>query len=106
MATEAPVKEYTSPYLGKDLNTLAKVLRNASDKAWINRVYFAVVDERTVKDGSLMLCRIEDDGSIDTLRAWPKHASLYLRAMDGFRWGELKDSWKYHKKQDANDVLD
>lgn len=106
MATEAPVREYTSPYLGKDINNVAEALQSASDKAWINRVYFAVMDERTAKDGSLMLCRIENNGNIDTLRAWPKHSSLYLRAMDGFRWGELKDSSEFHLKQDGNYVID
>lgn len=106
MGTEAPVEKYTSPYLGKDVKALAKELRDASDKAWLNRIFFAVLDERTVEDGSLMLCRIEDDETVDSLRAWPKHSSLYLRAMDNFKWGELKDSMEFHRKKDGQDVID
>jgi hypothetical protein len=106
MATEAPVTEYAFPHLGKGLDTLAKELQDASDKAWINRVCFAVMDERTARDGSLMLCRIKKTVDVDTVRAWPKHSSLYLRAMDGHRWGELKDTFRWRKEKDGTDVLD
>ncbi len=67
LATEASVKEYISPYLGKDLETLAKELWDVSDNAWLNHVYFAVMDERTEEDGWLMLCHVEDDGTVDSL---------------------------------------
>ncbi|KAL8735472.1 MAG: hypothetical protein Q9181_002815 [Wetmoreana brouardii] len=108
LATEAPVKEHASPYLGKDLKTLAKELWDASDKAWLNRVYFAVMDNRTEEDGSLMLCHVEDDGTVDSLRAWPKHSSLYFRGMEAgsSTWDELKHSWEFHKEQDGKDVID
>lgn len=108
LATEAPIKEYTSLYLGKDLKTLAKELWDASDDAWLNRVYFAVMDERTKEDGSLLLCHVEDDGTVDSLRAWPKHSSLYLRGMEAGSgtWDELKHSWEFHKEQDHEDIID
>lgn len=77
MATEAPVTEYAFRHLGKGLETLAKELQDASDEAWINRVYFAVMGERTARDGSMMLCRIKKTVDIDTVRVWPKHSSWY-----------------------------
>lgn len=94
LATEAPFKEYTSSYLGKDLETLTKELWDASGKAWLNRVYFAVMDERTTEDKSLMHCHVEDDRTVDSLRAWPKHTSLYFRGMKAGSdtWDELKHS--------------
>lgn len=108
LATEAPIKEYNSPYLGKDLETLAKKLWDASDSAWLNRVYFAVMDERTKKDASLMLCHVEDDGTVDSLRAWPKHSSLYFRGMEAGSgtWDELKHSGEFHKEQHGEDIID
>lgn len=71
-------------------------------------MYFAVIDERTAEDGSLMLCHVEDDGTVDSLRAWPKHSSLYFRGMEAGSgtWGELKHSWEFHKEQDGKDVID
>jgi len=81
-------------------------LGKASDKAYLNRVYFAVMDERTKKDGSLMLCCAEDQVAVDSLRAWPKHSSLYFRGMDALAWGELKHSWEFHRKKDSEYVID
>ena len=105
-ATEAPVKEFSSPYLGQDLKTLAKKLWDAPDDVWLNRVWFAVMDERTGRDGSLLLCHVEEDGSIDTLRAWPKHSSLYFRGMKSGQWEELKHALEMQKKRTGDDVLD
>ncbi|KAI4123303.1 MAG: hypothetical protein LQ338_005328 [Usnochroma carphineum] len=107
-ATEAPVEEYRSPYLGLDPGTLAKKLGDASDDAWLDRIYFAVMDDRTGDDGSLLLCHVEDDGSVDSVRARPKHSSTYFR---GFQvgngsWGELKHSWESRKEQNGTDVIE
>lgn len=107
MATEAPVKDFTSPYIGKDLKAVAKILHDAPDKVYLDRESFAVLDERTAKDGSVLLCYAKSDATVvDSLRAWPKHSSLYLRAIDDFKWRELKDSWELHKNRDDTDVLD
>ncbi|KAA6407371.1 MAG: hypothetical protein FRX48_08919 [Lasallia pustulata] len=108
LATEAPVKENTLLHLGKDLKTLAKDLWDASDDAWLNRVYFPVMDKQTKEDGSLLLCHVEDDGTVDSLRAWTRHSLLYLRGMEAGSgtWDELKHSWEFHKEQDDEDVID
>ena len=109
-STEAPVVEFTTPYLGQDVDTLAKKLRDAPEEAYLNRVFFAVADERTIDDGSIMLCNADkaDEGVVDWLRARPKRATLHFQ---GFRagagsWGELKDSWEFHKRVDGVDVAE
>lgn len=64
----------------------------------LNRTFFALMDERTSKDKSLVLCHVEkgdDDGtktSVDWLRCWPKIDSLYLSglAIVCMSWDELK----------------
>jgi hypothetical protein len=83
-------------------------LAKASDKAYLNRVYFAVMDERTKEDGSLMLCYADDRVAVDSLRAWPNNSSLYFRGMEASTgtWDELKHSWEFHKEQDGGDVID
>lgn len=88
--------------------TLAAELAKAPDKVYLNRVYFAVMDERTKEDGSLLLCYAEDKEAVDSLRAWPKNSSLYFRGMEASTgtWDELKHSWEFHKKQDGEDVIE
>lgn len=94
--------------MGIDLGTLARELWDASDNAWVNRVYFAVMDERTKEDGSLLLCHVEDDGTVDSLRAWPKHSSLYFTGMKVGcgTWDELKHSWEFQQEQGGEDIID
>ena len=65
MATEAPIdKDFTSPFLSRDIQSLSKDLWDASDDAWLNRTYFAVMDERTARDESLVLCYREEGGGL------------------------------------------
>lgn len=67
--------------------------------------------ERTKEDKSLMLCHVEDDGTVDSLRAWPKYCTLYFSGMvrmeaDSETWEELKESWEFHPEQDGKDVIE
>jgi hypothetical protein len=56
LTTEAPVKEYSSPYLSRAVGVIANELWNAAEHVWPNRVYFSLVNERTAENGSLMPC--------------------------------------------------
>ncbi len=70
-------------------------------------MFFAVLDDRTRADGSVVLCHVEVDGSVDWLRAWSKNASLYLSGMSvsSGSWDELNDSCNRHRER-GEDVIE
>lgn len=79
--TKTPVKEAPAAYLDKDFEYLSTALEHSSDKAATNRTFFAVLDERTGRDGSVALCCGKSKNQVDYVRAWPKNSSLTLRGL-------------------------
>ena len=65
--TKTPVADIPSEYLDYSLEQLAAILISASPEIDLNREYFAVLDERTESDGSVLLCLIGEDneGKVD-----------------------------------------
>ena len=92
-ATEAHVRKYGS-YLSRAVGILANELWNAAEHVGPNRIYFSLVNERIVEDGSLMPCHARELQSIDVSRAWPGDFSTFFRGMKaGSATGdELKQS--------------
>lgn len=50
----------------------------------------------------------ENDRTVDSLRVWPKHSSLFFRGIKAGSgtWDELKHSREFHKEQDGKDIID
>ena len=92
--TKPPVKDVASEFAHKSLEELAIALKYAPDTMALHRTLFAVMDERTSKDKSVVLCNAAVDGteSLDWVRCSAKNASLFLRgqSMSCGSWDELK----------------
>lgn len=106
--TKSPVKETPTAYFDKDFEYLSAALEETSDKAAINRTFFAVLDERTGRDGSVVLCCGKKKSQVDYVRAWPKHSSLTLRGLSTVNttWDEMKSHSDHYKRTGKGDVLD
>lgn len=106
--TKPPVKETPTAYFDKDFQYLSAALKETSDKAAINRTFFAVLDERTGRDGSVALCCGKKKSQVDYVRAWPKHSSLTLRGLStvSITWDEVKSASGDYKRNGNGDVLD
>ncbi|KAL8967083.1 MAG: hypothetical protein Q9183_003078 [Haloplaca sp. 2 TL-2023] len=107
-STKTPVGNIPSEFLDHSLEQLAAALISIPPEIDLNREYFAVMDERTESDGSVLLCFIDEDneGKVDWLRKMPLNSSLCLRgvSMCCGTWEELKFSWE-RKKKGGDDVL-
>jgi len=105
--TKVPVASIPSAYFGEYLADLSKTLTEGRKEVESNRNFFAALDERTKTDGFGLLCHVEKDDSVDSLRVWPKNASLYLSgmAMSSDSWDELKYSSNIDKRN-RDDVID
>lgn len=106
--TKPPVKETPTAYLDKDFEDLSGALKQSSDKAAINRTFFAVLDERTGRDGSVALCFGKNKSQVDYIRAGPKHSSLTLRGLStvSITWDEMKSASDGSERRGEGDVLD
>lgn len=95
--TEAPIDEsFTSPFVGQSVDAAAEFLRNAPDTVDVERHFFAVLDDRTEKDGSVVMCRIGDmegkGNKVECIRVLAKNSSLYLAGMEYGTWEEDLDA--------------
>ncbi len=65
--TKAPVASIPSAYFGEYLADLSKTLTEGT-KIDLNRNIFAVLNERNKTGSFVLLCHIEKDDSVDSLR--------------------------------------
>lgn len=81
-ATEPPVDNFTSAFLGMDLLEIAELLEsNVEDPGVLCDWLFAVLDERSKSDRSVLLVE-SADGDVETVRVGFETANLQLVA-----WG-------------------
>ena len=75
----------------------------------LNRTFFAVMDERTGRDKSLVICKVDGDegNTVKSVRCGAEKASLYLagQAMSCGSWDELETALKMQQHKGGNDVL-
>lgn len=95
--TKAPVDEsFTSPWVGESVEAAAEFLSKAPDSVDVERRFFAVLDERTETDGSVVMCRIGDmegqGDKVECIRVLAKNSSLYLAGMEYGTWEDCLDS--------------
>ena len=103
------MEDVGSDYLHKTLDQLASALNCAPENMALNREYFAVMDERTSSDKSLVICRVEGERTkrVDWLRSRPEPSTLTFVALAivCISWDEVKTGWE-RKRQMGQDVLD
>lgn len=87
---------------------LIDVVRQASKKACLNSRYFVVVDERTEKDDSVMLCQIDsdnDDKSVLVFRVTAaQSAHILLGVIVQYNFQDKKDIVDL-RKEGESDIL-
>ncbi|KAL8869593.1 MAG: hypothetical protein Q9174_004161 [Haloplaca sp. 1 TL-2023] len=108
--TKTPVGNIPSEFLNNSLEELAAILTSAPSEIDLNREYFAVLDERTESDGSVLLCFIDDEddeGKVDWVRHTSLTSSLSLggMSMSCGSWDEMKFSWERKKQRGGGDIL-
>ncbi|MCJ1361328.1 hypothetical protein MMC16_000426 [Acarospora aff. strigata] len=85
--TAAPIQSFTSPFAGKTIEDAAEWLKNAPEDVDLNRMFFAVLDDRSESDDTITLCRIGDggmEGKKGELQYFPEEAwgaQIYLETM-------------------------
>jgi hypothetical protein len=106
--TKVPVTTTPLDFIDKDFQTLSTMLKQAGEKVDLNRNWFAVLDERTDNDGSMLLCKADNDKTVDSLRTLPEQSSLTLSGLSIMRmtWDELETALNRKKKDGKGDVLD
>jgi len=53
-------------FIGKDFQFLPIALKKVNDEADINRNFLPMLDERTESKGSIVLCRVENNRTVDS----------------------------------------
>lgn len=95
--TEAPVDDsFTSPWVGESVEAAAEFLSKAPASVDVERRFFAVLDDRTEKDGSVVMCRVGDmegqGDKVECIRVLAKNSALYLAGMEYGTWEEDLDA--------------
>ncbi len=95
--TKAPIDDsFTSPFVGESVEDVAAFLKKAPVTVGLERCFFAVLDNRTEKDGSVVMCRIGDTegkgDKVECIRVLAKNSSLYLAGMEYGTWEEDLDA--------------
>lgn len=81
MGTEAPVSSISDAFFGKTVDELATALKDAPQEAYLNREYFAVVDEQSQQDRTVMLCRVTKEGEVLRVRTKVEESAQLLAGM-------------------------
>ncbi|EON67541.1 hypothetical protein W97_06909 [Coniosporium apollinis CBS 100218] len=97
--TKAPIdKDWKSPFIGRTLRECADFLRKAPSSAWLDRNFFAVVEEHTLDKGVITLCRIGnwvgEGDEITSLPARLRESGDLLGGMDPDSWDEWLEDTK------------
>lgn len=86
--TAAPIEQpFTSPFAGKTIEDAAEWLKNLPEFVDLNRMFFAVLNDRSESDDTITLCRIGDggtEGKKGELQYFPseaQHAQIFLETM-------------------------
>jgi len=107
--TKAPIDEsFTSPFVRESVEDVAAFLKKAPDTVDLERCFFAVLDDRTEKDGSVVMCRIGDTegkgDQVECMRVSAKHSSLYLASLESGTWEENLEALEM-MEQYGKDIL-
>ena len=107
--TKPPVDDsFVSPFVGKSVNDAAEFLKRAPDGVDTERRFFAVIDDRTEKDGSVVMCRVGDmegeGDEVGCIRVVVKNSALYLAGMEYGTWEEYLDALDKVKRK-GKDII-
>lgn len=91
LGTEPPIPDgWTSPWIGKSVEDVAKWLRAKPDFVDLDSNYFAVLDAKAV-DGTVVVCKIGDKQTkgdeITMVRDQARHSSTHLAGMEYYERG-------------------
>lgn len=79
--------------MGKKVEEVAKWLQEKPDDVDLDSHHFAILDRRTEKDGTIVICRIGnkdlEGDQLDYTRLEANSASLHLDGMEYGTWEEL-----------------
>lgn len=107
--TKPPVAEsFISPFVGESVENAAQFLKEAPDTVDLERCFFAILDDRTEKDGSVVMCRVGDmegkGDKVECIRVVAKHSALYLAGMESGTWEEFLDALDMVKRN-GKDII-
>lgn len=72
--TYGPLSSFVSPFANKSVPEVAEWLKDAPEDVDLDRRFFAVLDDQSVEDGTVLLCRIGDgetEGEKDKVQWYP-----------------------------------
>ncbi|KAL8686739.1 MAG: hypothetical protein Q9218_006896 [Villophora microphyllina] len=99
--TATPVDpSFSSPFVGKNLEDVAKWLRGKPPNADVDDRFFGVLDMQTARSGKIAVCRLNDP-KVEKEVAWcilrtAEYSALYLAGLDSnLDWNENVEYEKY-----------
>ncbi|KAL9622072.1 MAG: hypothetical protein Q9160_003571 [Pyrenula sp. 1 TL-2023] len=84
------------PFKGSLVEECAKILKNAPKDACLDRHHFVVADAQSLKDSTVVVCRIGDKElkgeELDTFRSPAAGASGFLMGLEPGTWEEMQEN--------------
>ncbi|KAL8900044.1 MAG: hypothetical protein Q9207_005882 [Kuettlingeria erythrocarpa] len=94
-ATPVPIDpSFTSPFIGKGLEDVARWLRGKPQNVDVDPRYFGVLDKQAEKSGKIAICRLNDPKVEDKVASCvlndANYSTLFLAGLDSdLQWDEL-----------------
>ncbi|KAL8658291.1 MAG: hypothetical protein Q9226_001107 [Calogaya cf. arnoldii] len=101
IGTPTPIDpSFSSPFVGKSLEGVARWLRRKPQSVDVDGRYFGVLDKEAEKSGKIAICRLNDP-KVEEEAAWcilraADYSTLFLAGLDSdLDWNELVQLQKY-----------
>lgn len=99
--TEAPIDpSFSSPWVGKDLEDVARWLKGKPQSVDVDPRYFGVLDKQAEKSGKIAICRLNDPKVEEKVASCilndASYSTLFLGGLDSdLDWDELVSLKEY-----------